>query len=75
MQQKVIFSTVCLPLADREAQVADRLLLVVILVDGLLVVDGLHLVDVLFLLDRLPLMVVWEVGRAVHHCSYAQSGQ
>ena len=67
MQEVVVFSRVRLPLANREAQVADGLLLVVVLVDGLLLVG--------VLVDDQLLVVVWQVGRTVHHCSYAQSGQ
>ena len=77
MQEVVVFSRVRLPLANREAQVADGLLLVVVLVDELLLVvvlvDDLLLVGVL--VDDQLLVVVWQVGRTVHHCSYAQSGQ
>ena len=67
MQEVVVFSRVRLPLANREAQVADGLLLVVVLVDDLLLVG--------VLVDDQLLVVVWQVGRTVHHCSYAQSGQ
>ena len=40
MQEDVVFSRVCLPFADREAQVADGPLLVVVIVDGVVFVVG-----------------------------------